>query len=227
LFWDGLGVANRQTQTGLEMIPRPRDKCELDSKLELKLHGALERYDLEHLTHPDIQGFEGKADFRCGDVWIEVWGRDEPGYEERRKAKLRFYHGAGYKLVEVFPEDLESLRRIDAIITQIQDRQGRRQARISTPPRTRRSVSLIAFQEAENTAELRELNAKVTSLREQKQAKMAELSDLERKLRDFATEIDSRKRDVKAQIRLLDGELRSALTVYSEAHRRSLLGKRD
>lgn len=201
------------------------DGCHLDSDLEGKLHDALVRYDLEHRTHPPLIGFAGIADFKVGDVWIEVWGRDEPDYKARRDEKRRGYHEAGLKLVECFPEDFRSIHAVDAIIQQIRDRLRQRQRRVFSLPKTGRIPSFDAYAAGEKSEIVKAAAARLETVKTEIRATEAKLAQLDGELESYQRQIDEKKGALKEELRRLKSERQRAEAAYAAAHRQSLLGK--
>lgn len=51
------------------------------------------------------------ADFKVGDVYIEIWGlMSFKHYRERREKKIQMYHENNCKLLEIFPDDFKCIQ---------------------------------------------------------------------------------------------------------------------
>lgn len=57
------------------------------------------------------------ADFKIGDVYVEIWGMIGWGtYEKQKERKLEFYREHNLKLFEIFPEDFRDIdKKIDEL----------------------------------------------------------------------------------------------------------------
>ncbi|MDG6912392.1 MAG: hypothetical protein JRN35_04855 [Nitrososphaerota archaeon] len=156
------------------------DGCELDSRWEQIVHRAIINSGVDnHRVHPPLgDGKQGLADFKVHDVWVEVWGRDDPDYNQRRSEKTKFYEERRYSLVEFEPDDFRSAAKVQFKIGEILRKVRVKQERLpSKPSRSKgRPLSLDNFSIAESIASAN-----------------GELEGFDAKRADLHTKIDSAK----------------------------------
>lgn len=105
-------VANRFDEYGIETrvsgwahkALECADGHVVKSTYELRVDNWLHSNGLEHVYEFPLTSLGGtsSADFRVGDVFIEVWGViDSPRYDERKEVKTRWYTENGHSLISI------------------------------------------------------------------------------------------------------------------------------
>jgi endogenous inhibitor of DNA gyrase (YacG/DUF329 family) len=81
------------------------------SYYEKAFDNLLHRNGIEHEYDPRLPfNHRYMADFKVGDVYIEIWGlMGIKRYKENRDKKIQLYRDNGCKLLEVFPDDFKSI----------------------------------------------------------------------------------------------------------------------
>ena len=82
---------------------KAEDGDAVDSELERRVDNALSIAGLKHYIHPHVLDSDFQADFKVGDVFVEVWKIKDEKYQERSKRKLNYYiaKGLNNRLVEI------------------------------------------------------------------------------------------------------------------------------
>lgn len=84
----------------------------VDSRWEYEIDKWLSSHSIEHEVHPHVPWYKGgsspqRADFRVGDIYIEVWGViGNEKYNAKRQRKIERYRDAGIQLIEIFPQHI-------------------------------------------------------------------------------------------------------------------------
>jgi hypothetical protein len=114
---------------------KAEDDHDVDSELERNVDNALFMSNLTHDVHPSIPGSNFKADFKVGDVFVEVWGREEDEkYKKQMEEKLNYYtvKGLRKRLVELNAEDCMNVRSLRKKVDEIKNKMSQKQAVISS-----------------------------------------------------------------------------------------------
>lgn len=94
---------------------RERIKCTdghlVRSYYERAFDNLLHKNGIDHEYDPRLPfNHRYMADFKVGDVYVEIWGlMGNEQYRKRREKKIQIYHDNGCKLLEVFPDDFKSI----------------------------------------------------------------------------------------------------------------------
>lgn len=112
-------ILHRVREAGIPVRPAgyvERRECPdghiADSGYEYEVDKWLSEHSIEHQVHPRVPWWNGgkspqRADFRVGDIFIEVWGiRNSKRYNRCRREKIAHYKECGTKLIEIFPHHI-------------------------------------------------------------------------------------------------------------------------
>ena len=183
------------------MTWRANDDHVLDSPAERIFDNALTIADLTHSVHTRIPSSQMRCDFRVGDVYVEIWGRKDPDYRERKRRKEELYKKLKLKLVALEEKDCYKAKKVAQAIEAIGRKMGKEQKKIASKKKRglpeSRSLQYYSFAEIiavskgrtksldaqiEKTAKevkglkgkIRRLNDKMSSLKEKRRAIISE-----------------------------------------------------
>lgn len=117
---------------GFVVTWRANDNHVLDSPAEKIFDNALTIADLTHSVHTRIPSSQMLCDFRVGDVYVEIWGRKDPDYRERKRRKEELYKQQKLKLVTLEEKDCYKAKKVAQAIEAIKRKMGTEQKRIAS-----------------------------------------------------------------------------------------------
>lgn len=155
---------------------KAKDGHEADSKLEARVDNALSQAGLTHEIHPSILNSNFIADFKVGDVFVEVWGKKDEEYQKEKQKKIDYYTEKGLqnRLVQIETEDCEKASSLNKKIQEIKDKQRQKQKIISskgkdkTPLQPELSLWNIAEMIARDNGELEDIEAEIKKLKNER-----------------------------------------------------------
>jgi len=87
------------------------------SSLELQVDNWLHQHGVDHEYEPALGNTKKKADFKVGDIYIEIWGIvGNEKYERKKQHKLALYKKFELSLLSVYPEHFPDLNILECLI---------------------------------------------------------------------------------------------------------------
>jgi len=125
-----------------------KDGHYVKSKMEKAVDDFLYSHGILHEVYPTIPYSHYTADFKVGDVYIEVWGlKGRKDYDEEMEKKIEHYRRYSLKLI--------SIERGQSIASKLAE----------LVPRQRR-VDLDIYEKASNDKRIEEIDKEITALYE-------------------------------------------------------------
>ncbi|MFW5928188.1 MAG: hypothetical protein ACOC5D_02795 [Thermoplasmatota archaeon] len=171
-----------------------RDGHKVESNYEKRVDDALSKANITHTLHPNIPQSQYKADFKVGNVYVEVWGGEgSKDYDKQKEEKIEHYNNIGkyQDLVEISSEDCKSASSLNQKIKEIKEKKTTDQKELSEEEKENDiTVPLEGFDIAEiiakdkNGEEIESKEEAIEDLTEEKERYRAKIKEINRKIEE-------------------------------------------